>query len=58
MDAAIGAATQDPEKIMFNVINRKTGKIVGTYSSKQRARNARDKKDNEYGAYVHAVVEA
>lgn len=43
---------------MFQVINRKTGFVVGTYSTKQRARNAVDKKDNEYGAYVHSIREA
>lgn len=42
---------------MFQVINTKTQQVVGTYSTKQRARNARDKKDNAYGAYVHSVRE-
>ena len=42
---------------MFSVINSKTGQVVGTYSSKQRARNTRDRKDSEYGASVHRVVE-
>ena len=41
----------------YQVLNSKTGQIVGTYNSKQRARNTRDRKDNEYGAYVHRVVE-
>lgn len=42
---------------MFQLINTRTGAIVGTYSTKQRARNSRDRKDNEYGAYVHRIVE-
>lgn len=42
---------------MFQVINSKTGQVVGTYSTKRRARNSCDRKDNEYGAYVHRVVE-
>lgn len=42
---------------MFQVVNSKTGQVVGTYSSKQRARNSRDRKDSEFGAYVHRVVE-
>lgn len=41
----------------YQVINRKTNTIVGTYSTKQRARNAVDKKDNAYGAYVHSIRE-
>ena len=40
---------------MFEVINRKTGQVVGTYSTKARARTAVDKKDNAYGAYIHSV---
>ena len=31
------------------------GQIVGTYSSKRRARNAVDRKDNAYGGYGHTV---
>lgn len=42
---------------MFQVINYRTGAIVGTYSTKQRARNAVDRKDNAYGGYVHSVRE-
>lgn len=42
---------------MYQVINVKTQQIVGTYNSKQRARNARDKKDTAYGACVHTVRE-
>jgi hypothetical protein len=42
---------------MFHLINIRTGLVVGKYSTKQRARNALDRKDNEYGAYVHRVVE-
>ena len=30
--------------------------VGGPYSSINRARNARDKKDNAYGGYVHRVV--
>lgn len=42
---------------MFQVINTRSGAIVGTYSTKQRARNAVDRKDNAYGGYVHSVRE-
>ena len=35
---------------------RRTGdKVGGPYKSIQRARNVLDKKDNEYGAYVHTI---
>jgi hypothetical protein len=43
---------------MFNVIDRQTGKVVGTYSTRVRASRARDKKDLEYGAYRYSVVAA
>lgn len=39
------------------LVNAKTGKVVGKYSSVKRARTARDKKDNEYGGYAHQVRE-
>lgn len=42
---------------MFQVVNTRTGAIVGTYSTKQRARAAVDRKDNEYGGYAHSVRE-
>ena len=42
---------------MFQVVNTRTRQVVGTYSSKQRARNTRDRKDSEYGAVVHRVME-
>jgi hypothetical protein len=40
---------------MYNVIDNQTGKIVGTYSTASRARNARDKKDLAYGAIRYSV---
>lgn len=42
---------------MFQLLNIRTGAIVGTYMTKQRARAARDQKDNAYGAYVHRIVD-
>lgn len=44
-------------KMKFQVINRQTNKVVGTYSTSKRARMAADKKDNVYGAYIHSVKE-
>lgn len=37
------------------VFNRKTGETKGQYQSIETARKARDRYDNQYGAYVHAV---
>lgn len=40
------------------LVDRHTGQTVGYYTSKARARAARDRKDNEYGGYrysVHAI---
>lgn len=45
------------DEMKYQLINIRTGAVVGTYSSKQRARNSLDRKDNEYGAYVHRIVE-
>lgn len=41
----------DPGKEMWEVVDKETGKTVGTYSSMTRAITARDKKDNDYGGY-------
>lgn len=40
------------------LVDSKTGAVVGTYSSAERARRARDRKDNEYGAYRYRVRSA
>ena len=37
---------------MYKLTNRKTGQEYGPYKSKQTARRARDRRDNEYGAPV------
>ena len=42
---------------MFQLINSKTGAVVGTYLTRQRARLARDQRDNAWGAYVHRIVD-
>ena len=43
-------------KITMKYEIRGTGTLKGTYSTKKRASNRRDKLDNEYGSYHHAVV--
>ena len=39
----------------YNVINRKTGEVVGSAGSLQRARRAVDRHDLNYGAAIHSV---
>jgi hypothetical protein len=39
----------------YQVVDRKTNKVVGTYSSKVRARSKADKLDLEYGAYRYST---
>lgn len=42
----------------YQIVDRHTGKYVGKpYSNKTRARNRRDKLDNEYGGYRYYLVE-
>lgn len=43
------------EYTMFIVVDRKTGDKVGSYQSVKRARNKRDKLDNEYGGYRYVI---
>ena len=43
---------------MFQVIDRHTGKVMGVYSTRKRARSKVDKLDMEYGAYRYYVLEA
>lgn len=40
---------------IFQVIDRQTGRIVGTYKNRNRARTQVDKLDNAYGAYRYSV---
>lgn len=42
---------------MFHVINIRTGRVVAKCKTKNGARLSLDRKDNEYGAYVHRIVE-
>ena len=41
----------------YQVYNRKTQKIIGTYSNLKTARRKRDRADNDYGSYIHAIRE-
>ena len=51
MKAEQGVALPSPEKEMFEVYDRQTGDVVGTYGSLKRASRAVDRRDNEYGGY-------
>ena len=44
-----------PQAIKYQVVDRKTGKVCGTYTSAQRARNRRDQLDLAYGAIRYCV---
>lgn len=41
----------------YELVDRHTGKVLGTYkpSQRKRARNRVDKLDNEYGAYRYGL---
>ncbi len=39
----------------FQLVDNHTKKVVGTYTDRKRARRARDKRDNDYGAYRYSV---
>lgn len=56
MKAEQGVSLPDPspEKEMFEVYDRQTGDVVGTYGSLKRASRAVDRRDNEYGGYRYA----
>lgn len=40
---------------MYQVIDKGTGAVMGTYKTRQRAQAKRDKLDNAYGAYHYYV---
>jgi hypothetical protein len=58
MKAEQGVALPSPEKEMFEVYDRQTGDVIGTYGSLKRASRAVDRRDNEYGGsrYSHRPV--
>jgi hypothetical protein len=41
----------------FQVWNTRTNTLIGTYSTKNRARNKREKMDLIYGCYAHSIKE-
>jgi len=43
------------ETVQYIVVEMHTGLTVGTYTSKKRARNRRDKLDTQYGAVRYTV---
>lgn len=42
---------------MYQVIDRQTQEVKGTYKNRSTARNKADKLDNAYGAYRYCVKE-
>ena len=57
VSGALPANSLLKQKGVFQVIQRETGKVVGTYSTKLRAIHAMDKHDNNYGSYAHKIKE-
>lgn len=49
--------TSFPANVKFQVIDRQTGAVVGTFKNKQAARNKRDRMDSAYGAVRYTVRE-
>jgi hypothetical protein len=47
----------DRRKGIYHIINRRTGCRVGTASTLRRAIRIADRRDNEYGAYVHWILD-
>ena len=41
---------------MYQVIDRQTNNLMGTYSTSKRARNRADKLDLAYGSYRYKVI--
>lgn len=41
--------------IVYQIIDRQTGAIMGTYKGRIRARHRADRLDNEYGAHRYYV---
>jgi hypothetical protein len=41
----------------YILINSRTNETKGNFSTIKRARNKRDKLDNEYGGYIHHIKE-
>jgi hypothetical protein len=42
----------------YEIVFSRTGQVVARASSMKRARRARDRKDNEYGACAHFIRNA
>lgn len=47
--------TYGTDQMTYQIIDKQTGRIVGTYNNRIRARTRRDRLDNEYGAYRYIV---
>ena len=58
MKAEQGVPLPSPEKESFEVYDRQSGDVVGTYGSLKRASRAVDRRDNDYGGsrYSHRPV--
>lgn len=44
-----------PYIVRYELVDGRTGQLLGTYKHRTAANNRRDKLDNEYGAYRYKV---
>lgn len=49
--------TQPEAARRWQLVNTKTGKVYGPFTTIEGARRAREKRDAEYGGYAHSVRE-
>lgn len=43
------------DQVLYHVISKSTGRVVGKATTKQGARRSVDKNDNKYGSYNHFI---
>lgn len=59
MKKADGGEVKNPnEGAPFTIFNRRTGETTGKANTLKGARRSKDRKDNEYGGYAHAIKDS
>jgi hypothetical protein len=59
MMKADGGEVKNPnEGAPFTIFNRRTGETTGKANTLKGARRSKDRKDNEYGGYAHAIKDS
>jgi len=54
-DVATPSIRESRKQPTYNIINRRTGEVVGQANTLAGARRAVDRRDNQYGGYVHQI---